>query len=335
MSPPPPLDLPGLDVGDRVQHPFRVVERADRHKRDGEPYAVFTLGNATGQIETKPLWSNQLAAGWADGVTRGSVVQAIGNVGRWESGGASRRQIELTAPLRPIPPETISLEELLPHVPRATSERMWDSVDRARTELGSRTLRAVLDRFFADDAFREQFERTPGSVGRHHAKVGGLLLHTVEVMAIARTAARTCRANPDLVTAGALLHDIGKVESYAITPGGFEHTPCGRLLGHVVLGTLMLERRVAALAPPICSDTQLLELQHLILAHHGSLEFGSPVEPMTLEAELIHWADEASARANDMSEALDDPEIFDGEEISGRRHWRVGRHLWRRGHSWE
>ncbi|HEU4565028.1 MAG TPA: HD domain-containing protein [Gemmatimonadaceae bacterium] len=332
----PPLNLPRLDVGDRVQHAFRVVDRSDRTKKDGEPFAVFTLGNATGQIETKPVWSNQLAAGWADGVSRGSVVQAIGNVSRYESNGSCKRQIELTAPLRPLPADLVQLDDLLPHVPAEQLARLWTRIDTVRAGMTSRTLRAVLDLFLADEEFRLRFERTPGSIARHHARLGGLLLHTVEVMEIARTAAKAARANVDLVTVGALLHDVGKVESYEIGPGGFAYTPCGRLLGHIVLGMLMLERRLAALGEPVCSENQLLEVQHLILAHHGALEFGSPVEPMTLEAELIHWADEASAKANDMSEALDDADSFpEGDEFTGRKHWRVNRHLWRRGHSWD
>src|SRR5919198_4035929 len=147
-----PLNLPLLDVGDRVQHTFRVVDRVERAKKDGDPFVIFTLGNATGQIETEPIWSNQLAAGWASDVDRGAVVQAIGNVGRYEVTG--KRQLKLTAPLRPNPAETVSLFDLLPHVPPEQVEQLWTTVDRVRLEMRSRTLRAVLDLFFADEEFR-------------------------------------------------------------------------------------------------------------------------------------------------------------------------------------
>ena len=158
----------------------------------------------------------------------------------------------------------------------------------------------------------------------------------VEVTNIARQSARTFgrRVNCDLVVTGALLHDIGKVEAYEIGPGGFAMTPCGLLIGHVVMGSLMLERRMAALSAPVCTPGQLLDLQHMILSHHGSLEFGSPVQPMTTEAEIVHWADEASAKATDMMDALEDPDAWtDGSEIS-KRVWRVGRRVWRRPHGW-
>ena len=108
------------------------------------------------------------------------------------------------------------------------------------------TLRRVVDLFYADDNFRLQLEQTPGSVNGHHAKLGGLLLHLFEVTSIARNMAKTMNANPDLVVVGALLHDVGKVEAYEIDGGGFGYTPCGLLLGHVVLGCLILERRLIA-----------------------------------------------------------------------------------------
>ena len=191
--------------------------------------------------------------------------------------------------------------------------RLWGWVDKVRAGVESRTLRRVLDLFFADDGFRLQFERTPGSIGVHHAKLGGLLLHTYEVTNIAGQTARRMaaglarRVNVDLVVTGALLHDIGKVEAYEIGPMGFTYTPCGLLLGHVVLGCLMLERRLAALGRSVCTEGELLDLQHIILSHHGALELGSPVRPMTAEAEIVRWADEASAKASDMMESLEGP----------------------------
>src|SRR5205085_12316619 len=109
-------------------------------------------------------------------------------------------------------------------------------------ELSSATLRRMVDLFYANDDFRIRLERTPGSVSGHHAKLGGLLQHIVEVATIARATAKTCRANVDLVTAGVLLHDIGKLDSYAVSTGGFSHTTCGHLIGHVVLGCMMFER---------------------------------------------------------------------------------------------
>jgi len=329
------LTIPTLGAGDRVQHELLVFDRAEKKTSAGDPFVILTLGNRTGRIDTAPIWSNQLE--WADGARTGKVVQAVGEVQFYGKGGVAKKQLALSGPVRLLPDETFRAEDFLPTIDGGT-ERLWDWMDKTRAAVESAQLRRVLDLFFADDDFRVRFERTPGSTHGHHAKLGGLLLHVFEVTNIAKQIARTMgrRVSCDLVVTGAMLHDVGKVEAYEIGPGGFTPSPCGLLVGHVVMGCLMLERRLAALGEPVCSPGQLLELQHMILSHHGSLEFGSPVQPMTTEAEIVHWADEASAKATDMLEELDDATLFtSGGEFSDKRSWRLGRRLWRRGHEWE
>jgi len=327
------LVIPHLTPGERVTSELLVYDRSDKKTNAGDPYVVLTLGNSSGRIDTAPIWSDKLE--WADGARSGKVVQAIGDVTIYAKGGPGKKQLLLTGPVRILPDERFRAEEFLPSID-GDPTRIWGWIDRIRGEIESRTLRRVLDVFFADDDFRVRFERTPASTSGHHAKLGGLLLHVFEVTNIAKQTARTMHANVDLAVAGALLHDIGKVEAYEIGPGGFTFTSCGLLLGHVVLGSLMLERRLAALGEVPCSEAQLTELHHMILSHHGALQFGSPVQPMTTEAEIVHWADEASAKATDMMELLADQELFaGGQEYSDRSHWRLGRRIWRRPHSWE
>ena len=324
----PPLDLSQLAVGQRVQHELMVLDRVERKQASGEPFVVLTFGNATGRIESAPIWADKLA--WAEGAERGRVVQVIGDVSAFRG----KRQIQLTSPLRLIPQDDVRLDDFVARISE-DPERLWDWIDRTRGEMSSASIRGVVDLFFRDDGFREQFERTPGSVVGHHAQIGGLLKHIVEVTVIAKSAARALQANVDLTVAGALLHDIGKVEAYTIDRGAFAYTARGNLIGHVVLGCLMLTDRVGRSSPPVCSAGQLTELQHMVLSHHGALEFGSPVQPMTAEAEIVHWADEASAKGNDMLESIaDDGEFGTGGEFSDRRPWRVGHRVWRRQHDW-
>ncbi|HEU4643753.1 MAG TPA: HD domain-containing protein [Gemmatimonadaceae bacterium] len=334
----PTLNLGEIQYGERVQHDLRVVDRIERQKSNGEPFVILTLGNTSGEIDTEPIWSNLLADGWVDGAHRGAVVQTIGHVVRYERAGAVKRQLKLTAPLRVLPRDALRVDEFLPRIAQDTA-RLWDSLDEMRHGISSSRLCRVLSLFFDDEPFRLRFERAPASIGGHHSAIGGLLLHVTEVAYIGRHMARAMRANSDLVVAGALLHDIGKLEAYDITWEGFVRTPCGHLVEHVVLGLLMLERRLAALGEPVCSTEQLLELQHLILSHHGQLEFGSPVRPLTLEAEILHRADDASAKATDVSDALADPVAFRDDDpfpADRSRLWRVDRRaLWRRGHSWD
>jgi 3'-5' exoribonuclease len=331
----PPLNLAALSAGAPVSAELLVLDRTERTTGAGDPFWVLTFGNASGSLQSAPVWKDN--ASWVDGVEKGRVVQVLGQVDVYAKTGA--RQLKLTGPVRVLPAGTERIDEFLPRVEFAT-ERLWDKLDKLRAGLTTPRLVEAVDLFFADDAFRAQFERTPGAVRGHHARLGGLLLHVCEVASIGQQMAKTMRrANVDLVIAGALLHDIGKVEAYTVDAKGLGYDPRNHLLGHVVLGCLMFtERVIAARAAGRCtlSDGQITELQHMILSHHGSLEFGSPVQPMTLEAELLHWADETSAKADSMVESLADNEIFSaGDEVSVRKSWQLDRRLWRRPFRWD
>lgn len=326
------VNLSQAQYGDRMQHELLVLKREEKQKASGEPYVRLTLGNASGQIDTEPIWQNLLDSGWADGAEPGAIVQAIGQISSYDS----RRQLKLTAPLRVLPRDDLRLDDFLPRIEQDLTA-VWDRLDKLRREIGSERLKSVLALFFDDEPFRLEFERAPASINGHHGKIGGLLLHVWEVAYIGRGIAKAMRADADLVVAGALLHDIGKVEAYRVSWEGFARTPCGYLIEHVVLGCLMLERRLAAAGEPLCSDDQLLELQHLILSHHGKLEYGSPVRPLTAEAEILHRADEASSKSADVIESLDNGDAFrDGTPFADKsRLWRVDkRNLWRKEHEW-
>ncbi|MFI5232094.1 MAG: 3'-5' exoribonuclease YhaM family protein [Gemmatimonadales bacterium] len=322
------LDIGSLAVGARVQHELMVRSREDKVTKSGDPFAVLQLGNASGQIAAN-VWKEQLP--FLEGVKAGSVVQVIGAVESHQG----RRQLKITAPLRVIAASAVNVDEFLPRV-NIDAAKLWQTVDKWRGEMKSKQLRAAVDLFFADDAFRGEFERAPGAPRGHHAQIGGLLMHVIEVGSIARAAAKAMRGDVDLVTAGALLHDIGKVETYSIGAAGFDYTQRGFLLQHVVLGSLMLDRRLRTLPEGMLTEAQELELQHFIQSHHGVPEHGAAVRPMTLEAELLHWADQASANGNNFKNAVEDPELFPGtEEFSVKRAWRLDRKIWRRRHEWK
>jgi 3'-5' exoribonuclease len=331
----PPANLRAITVGDRLEGDFLVQARADKTTRAGKGFALLTLANATGTIDTAPLWEEQLP--WIEGVARGALIAAVGEVDRYQGNeGGGKRQFRLTAPPRLLPRDQFHPEAFLPTID-VDPDKLWDRIDGFRAQLTTPRLRAAVDLFFADDDFRLRFARTPGATSGHHAQVGGLLLHVWEVTRVALTIAQTVRkANAELAIAGALLHDIGKVEAYAVSPEGFDFTPTGRLLGHVTLGALMFDRRLVQAALPL-TPAERDELLHMILSHHGALEYGSPVLPMTLEAELVHWADEASAKSTDMIDEFANPELFPADHGGGLSHarsWRLKRHLWQRPAPW-
>jgi len=320
-----PLALPDLAVGDRVEETLLVLDVQHKNLQDGRGYSVLTLSNATGRIQTAPFWPElqDLIAG----VERGQVVQVIGDVQRYRD----RPQLAVSS-LRVLPREHVDPASLLPSVGDVTP--FWEYVDRQRAEMRKPRLRAVTDLFYEDDGFRSRYERCPASINGHHSAIGGLLKHTVEVLHIARAIARAAGADPELLLAGVLLHDIGKLEAYQWSPM-FEYTDRGHLLGHVVLGALMLDRHLAPRMPPLCLAEERDILIHLVLAHHGRLDYGSPVVPMTLEAEVLHWADNASAKTASMAEALREAQAFGDGLVSRQRFWQLdGRRAYRGRSDW-
>lgn len=319
------VDLRRLAVGERVQDPLLVWEVENRGS--GETlFTVLTLGNSSGRLESAPFWNEAQAQ--IAGVSRGDVVQVIGEVGLYRE----KRQLKVSS-IRVLPRTGIDWRQLLPSIDDAAP--FWDTLDRWRKEIRRPRLAKVLSLFFDDPDFRSRFELCPAATAGHHAELGGLLRHVTEVASIGRAIGRACRADQELVLAGALLHDIGKLESYT-WDGAFGTTECGALLGHVVLGVLMLDRRVAEEAVSPCTDEELMILEHMILSHHGRLEFGAAVQPMTLEAEILHYADNASAKTASMSDALRDPENFpDGGPLSARGIWTLDRRkAWRGASDW-
>ena len=321
---PDPVDIPSLTIGGRIQDSFLVLDVETRSTADGNPYTVLVLGNGTGRISTEPFWldrQDQIA-----GIRRGQIVQVIGEVATYRD----RRQLK-TISVRLLPDGLADPAGLLPSV--GAVDRYWATLDGWRREIHKPRLASVVDLFYDDDEFRRRYEQCPASLRGHHAAIGGLLKHTTEVAAIARTIARASGADQELVLAGVLLHDIGKLDSYSWR-GVFEYTAAGSLVGHVVLGALMFDRRLRQEPEPPCTDAEREILLHLILAHHGRLEWGSPVLPLTLEAEVLHWADNASAKTATLAEALRDGENFPRGVISTPQRSLDFRRLFKGGSDW-
>ena len=320
------IDLKTLAPGTRVQDPFLVQEVDERTTKDGKSFATLTLGNASGSIKTAPFWEEQLHQ--VAGIAKGAVAQVIGEAGAYQG----TPQLKVTS-IRVLPKGSVDYSALQPSITAAERARYWESIDKWLGEMKGPRLRATLGLFYDDPDFRSRYGECPAATAGHHAELGGLLKHTVEVVSIGRHVAKIARADVDLVTAGVLLHDIGKLEAYR-WDGAFVATEKNVLYGHVVLGALELERRVRAASPMPCTAQELDLLQHIVLSHHGVLEFGAPVRPATLEAEIVHFADNASAKTASFNDALEDPANFQKDElVSQKGLWELDKRRAYRGKS--
>src|SRR5438874_1741011 len=162
-------------------------------------------------------------------------------------------------------------------------ERLIDKVDHVGL--------VKLLRYCFSPEVMEKFRRWPAAMRQHGAVIGGLLEHTVNVTSIAELIAHLYPCDHDLVLTGALLHDIGKLEELEEQVGA-GYTVAGRMVGHIVLGMQYVQEQARQVAE--LDETTLDDLLHIILAHHTK-EFGSPVNPATIEALIVHKADAAEA----------------------------------------
>jgi len=163
-------------------------------------------------------------------------------------------------------------------------------------------LRALAARFFDDEEFVARFCRAPAARRIHHAYLGGLLEHTVEVVALCQTVLSLYpQINRDLLMAGALLHDVGKTREFTCQRD-MDYSDEGRLLGHVVLSDQMIAERMAEI--PDFPPELALRLRHLVVSHHGRYEWGSPRRPKTLEACALHYIENLDAQVNRFAQII-------------------------------
>ena len=174
-------------------------------------------------------------------------------------------------------------------------------------------LRALLETIFSGNHY-DKFIMNPAGMRMHHAYIGGLLQHSVDVSGIAIALAEQIgNVDKDLVVAGALLHDIGKLREIS-SQIGFPYTNEGRLLGHIAMSIIIVQEAAAKLKMPAA---RLEQLQHILLSHHGDNEKGSPVECATKEAFIVHYADEIDAIMNQF-ETYDDKNPWEYNKMMQR-----------------
>ncbi|NLJ86111.1 MAG: HD domain-containing protein [Firmicutes bacterium] len=256
-------------------------------------FLLMQLADRTGEIRAI-VWERgeELAAE----ISVGDVVAVEGRVTVFRDS----LQIVCNMVLKPLPDE-YSPEDFLPTTKRDREAMLKELEDLLAGILDSDCQR-LLQAIFTED-FKERFSLAPAARSMHQAYVGGLLEHTLNVARVCETvAALYPDAEKGILLTGALLHDVGKVEEYALA-AGIEMTDVGRLLGHVVMGYHMVESVMENLGD--FPKEKALRIGHMLLSHHGQLEWGSPKEPQTLEACILHHADNLDGQVSKFSEILE------------------------------
>jgi 3'-5' exoribonuclease len=297
----PHLNLTDLKEGDAVQQFFLVRRVETRTDKSGKPYLALVLGDKTGEMPAR-VWSDVLAkcpGPFAPGDY--VAVQALASSYQSEI-QLNVQYINTVEALREMGRELKDFDpELLQRATVYDRQELW----RELLELAEANLKPPLKDLVLAllGRYQEEFLVCPAARVYHHPYLGGLLEHT---WSVARHALQSLTIypdlNPSLVLAGAILHDLGKVKELA-HPQAPDITVSGALLGHIVLGWEMVREEARAQNFP--DAALLLELEHILLSHHGSLEFGSPVPPKTREAMLVYYLDDLDAKLKMMDMHLE------------------------------
>ncbi len=182
---------------------------------------------------------------------------------------------------------------------RKDLDEMYSGLDKAILEIKDEKLKKMLESIFNEPEIKIKFKEHPGAIEIHHNWIGGLLEHTLEVLRYAMLSCQTFpELNKDLVIAGSLLHDIGKLDELSVT-SRIKGSDKGQLIGHVVLSTIFVSNKMDEFD---LDENLKNKLLHIIISHHGKLEYGSPKEPMFPEAVAVYYADDMSSSIAEMLE---------------------------------
>lgn len=275
--------------GTLVEQVFLVAEKDLRTTKKGGLFIMAKLRDRTGELPSV-MWDATQALFAA--IPQGGYALVKGRVG--EFGGALQIVIEA---MRPARENEVDLNDFLAVGP-SDPEKMFRRLKELMAEVERPALRALLEAMWADEPLVAALKRAPAAEKLHHAYLGGLLEHTLSVAEAARLmAGHYTDLDKDLLLVGVLWHDLGKTRELAYQQS-FGYTDAGKLVGHISLGVLMLEEKIAAVraAGVEFPDDLANVVRHLVLAHHGTHEFGSPKLPMTAEAFAIHHLDNLDAK---------------------------------------
>jgi 3'-5' exoribonuclease len=286
---------------------FLASEKQLRPNRNGNLYLQLDLSDRSGSIGAR-MWN--ASENDYRGFENGDYVRVEGCTQLFQG------TIQLIATgIRKVSPNEVNPDDFM----------ILDSkeIDGYVVKLGSmlRKLRDphllnLAECFLMDDEFMRKFSRAPAGVKNHHAYIGGLLEHVVNLMEVCQAVAPLYPGiNADLLLMGAFLHDMGKIDELTYERD-FAYSDEGQLIGHLVMAIGILDRKlkeVERLSGEPLPEELALRLKHMIVSHHGQYEYGSPKLPMTLEAVALHHLDNLDAKVHSFEQLMrDDPNVESG-----------------------
>jgi 3'-5' exoribonuclease len=277
-----------LVAGQAINGSFVVNAKEIRQKKTGELYLSLLLGDRTGELDAK-MWDNVTEV--LESFERDDFVKVKGLIQIFHN----RPQLTIHK-IRRMEEGEVEFADYFPSSQRDPQE-MWLELRAVVSSIANPHLRALLEAALDDEDIGRRYRLAPAAKQIHHAFLGGLLEHVLSVCAMARMAAAHYHANLDLLLAGVVLHDIGKI--YELNyERGFSYSTEGQLIGHISIAMRIVADKLRGLPdfPPALRTL----VEHMVLSHHGHLEFGSPKLPQFPEALLLHYLDDLDSKMEAM-----------------------------------
>jgi 3'-5' exoribonuclease len=279
---------------------FLVRTKEIREKKTGEPYLSLALCDRTGEVEAK-MWDN--VAEVMDTFERDDFVKVKGLIQIYHN----RAQLTIHK-LRRLTDTEVDFADYFPASTR-NSAAMWQELRQIVSSLTDPHLKALVEAVLEDPDIAARFQKAPAAKQIHHAWLGGLLEHVLSLCQLCRSVAGHYAVDVNLLLAGAILHDLGKTYELSYDRS-FSYTTEGQLLGHMVIGLRIIAEKLRAL--PDFPPTLRTLLEHMIVSHHGRLEFGSPKLPQFPEALLLHYLDDMDSKMECMRALVEHDRQVDG-----------------------
>ncbi|MDY6861528.1 MAG: HD domain-containing protein [Thermodesulfobacteriota bacterium] len=280
--------------GDRIESIFLVKEKDSGVTRSGNLYLHLILMDRTGEIKAR-IWDN------AEKITREFKKNDFVKIKSRAS--LYQKMLQLTInDIKYIPPDEVFIDDFLPKT-KSNIEKLFNELKEFVKGMNNIHLKKLLELFLQDKECMRLFKMAPAAKALHHACIGGLLEHTLNLLKLVIEVSKIYpRLDIDLLISGAVLHDIGKIKELSFQ-NAFDYTDEGRLVGHITIGVEMLKEKIREI-PDFPFELELL-LEHLILSHHGHFEFGSPKRPKTLEAITLYYLDDLDAKIDGIAHIMD------------------------------
>jgi len=288
-------DLAAFEEGRLFDGYFLVLAKQHATTKSNKPYINLTLGDKTGPIEAR-IWDPSDPR-IAKEFERGDMVKVRGCASRYNE----RMQLKVDQ-IRVALSGEVDKADMLPSTTQDVAT-LWRLLVGFVDSVTNPHLKLLLTTLLDDPALALAYREAPAAKQLHHAWLGGLLEHVISLCTLAdRVAPHYPLIDRDLLITGVILHDIGKVRELSWDVG-FEYTVEGMLLGHIQIGAALAERTIDSLPgfPPRLKTIVL----HMILSHHGKLEYGSPKLPMIPEALMLNFIDDLDAKMQAVSSEFD------------------------------